>query len=289
MARKSPFNSRFAGAGMMAAALSMVATPAQAAELPQAPVNGSSFALINNVSNGTGVPGADVNEWRRRCGFFGCRRGFRRGWRGRRGIRAGEVLAGVAIIGGIAAIASAANNNRRRDRDVVIVDRDRDIDRRDNRRFDDRANPRATVRSGSGSGIDNAVSQCLTEIERDVRVDSVDGASRVPQGWVVSGSLFNGSGFTCEISNDGRISGIDFGGFSGSNFRGSSVVGGAADGQWSDDRYANARSSMGGQQTQEQIQRFASADAVADRPAEPLVPLTSDRLPAYPGGPVPVE
>ncbi|MGB3470407.1 MAG: hypothetical protein WBA51_06275 [Erythrobacter sp.] len=287
---KSPLKSRITGAAMMAAAVAMAATPAQAAELPQAPATGSSFALINSVSSGTGVPGADVNEWRRRCGFFGCRRGFRRGWRGRRGIRAGEVLAGVAIIGGIAAIASAANNNRRRDRDVVIVERDRNIDRRDDRRFDNRANPRATVRSGSGSGIDNAVSQCLTEIERDVRVDSVDGASRVRQGWVVSGSLFNGSGFTCAIGNDGRISGIDYGGFGGGSsqggFRGSSATGGAADGQWSDDRYADARASANDQQS---IQRFASAQDLDDDQGEPLVPLTSDRLPAYPGGPLPGE
>ncbi|MDY7098852.1 MAG: hypothetical protein SXU28_11995 [Pseudomonadota bacterium] len=258
-------NSRFTGAlgpAMgMAAALSMAASPAGAAELPQAPATGSSLALIDGFSSSTFKPGSELNEWRR-CGWRRC---YRRGWRGRRGVRTGDVIAGVAILGGIAAIASAANNNRRRDREVVVVERDRRVDRRDDRRVQ--------RRSTGGSGIDNAVSQCLTEIERDVRVDSVDGASRVASGWVVSGTLFNGSGFTCEIGNNGQISGIDYQGFSSSNFRGSD----AADGQWSDDRYASARAGVSGQ-------RVAQADT---RAAQPLVPLTSDRQPAYPGGPLP--
>ena len=101
-------------------------------------------------------------------------------------IDGGDVVAGVLILGGIAAIASAASNNERRER----VERQRYDDRRyDDRRDDDRrSNPRAS----DGSGIDSAVSQCLSAIERDVRVESVDGASRVASGWIVSGTLLNG-------------------------------------------------------------------------------------------------
>ena len=69
-----------------------------------------------------------------------------------------------------------------------------------------------------------------------------------------------------EIDNSGRISDIDYGGFSGS----------AADGQWSDQSYADARGALGGQP-------YAGNDR------QPLVPLTSDNMPAYPGGPVPGE
>ncbi len=276
------FKSRTAGVAAMAAALSMAtATPVSAAEIAQAPVTAASLSLIGGFSSSAYDPGTQVSEWGR-CGWRGC---YRRGWRGHRGARAGDVLAGVAIIGGIAAIASAANNNRRRDREVVVVERDRVIDRRyddrryDNRRVDDR---RTYSRSSNGSGIDNAVSQCLAEIERDARVESVDGASRVAQGWIVSGTLFNGSGFTCEIDNDGRISRLDYGGFQGSS------LDGTADGQWSDDRYASARSSLDG------VQRFAVADSsdetfLEDRPDQPLVPLSSDNMPAYPGGPLPGE
>ncbi len=280
------FKSRAAGAAGMAAALSLaIATPVSAAESPQVPVTGSSLALLEGFSTSVYDAGADVSEWRR-CGWRGC---YRRGWRGHRGVRAGDVLAGVAIIGGIAAIASAANNNRRRDRDVVIVERDRVIDRRyddrryDDRRYDDRRNPRAS----GGSGLDSAVSQCLTEIERDARVESVDSASRLSEGWIVSGTLFNGSGFTCEIGNDGRISDIDYGGFRGSSLDDGSVLfERAAEGQLSEDRYASARASLDG------TQRFAVADTsgqaiASDRPSEPLVPLNSDNLPAYPGGPLP--
>ncbi len=286
------FKSRTAGAAGMAAALSMAtATPVSAAELPQAPVTGSSLALLGGFSTSVYDARADVSEWGR-CGWRGC---YRRGWRGRRGASAGDVLAGVAIIGGIAAIASAANN-RRRDRDVVIVERDRVIDRRyddrryddrryDDRRFDDRRNPRAS----GGSGLDSAVSQCLTAIERDARVESVDSASRLSEGWIVSGTLFNGSGFTCEIGNDGRISDIDYGGFRGSSLDvGAQPFERAAEGQLSEDRYASARASLDG------TQRFAVANTpvrtiAQDRPTEPLVPITSDNLPAYPGGPLPGE
>jgi hypothetical protein len=264
MARTTPI----LGAIGAAAALSF-ASPAAAAELPSAPANNLQNLSFTGFSSSSYDPEADTAEWRRRCGWRRC--GWRRGWRGRRGIGVGGVLAGAAIIGGIAAIASS--NNRRRDREVVVVERDR---RDDDRRFDDRRdNPRAS----NGSGIDNAVSQCLREIERDVRVDSVDGASRVASGWLVSGTIFDGSGFTCEIGNNGRISDISYG-----RFRGSSADfprDSRAAGQWSDDRYASARASIDAPSGE---QRFAEA---GERPAQPLVPLTADRLPAYPGGPVP--
>lgn len=277
----------FAGA---IAAATIAVTPAQAAPHSATGTVGYATSVHTQLA---GLPNggfdtsiyngeAQETEWRRG------RRGWRRGWR-RRGIRGGDILAGVLVIGGIAAIASAANNNRRRDREVVVVERDRYDDRRyDDRRYDDRRldDRRSNPRSSSGSGIDNAVSMCLSEIERDVRVDSVDGASRTPQGWLVSGTLFNGSSFTCQIGNDGRISGVDYGSFSGVSFDpapGATPIDGEqadapAQGQWTDASYADARAAMRGQSTS----RFQGE-------AQPLVPLTSDRLPAYPGGPLPGE
>ncbi|MEO0462211.1 MAG: hypothetical protein AAF127_03715 [Pseudomonadota bacterium] len=304
------------GAGLcMAAAVAMAASPASAAELPQTSPVGASLILSDTFRSSTHDAEADANEWRRRCGFFGCRRG----WRGRRGVRAGDVLAGVAIVGGIAAIASAANNNRRRDRDVVVVERDNRYDRdrqwrEDNqqrqeieelrRRTDEqqreieylrsrgldaramsgeRARATALPPVSAPLTIEGAIDRCSQVVGIDSQVTSIDGVDRTGSGWSVRGQVAGQQSFSCQIGTDGQIQSLDNGGFSSN-----SPVSGAplrAEGQWSDDRYADARAgvagSVGGQ-------RFAYAgQATSARPAEPLVPLTSDRMPAYPGGPVP--
>ena len=269
--------SKIAGLAGLAAAASIAITPAQAEAAEMAPQATAGFATsyiaqttsLNPAGTALGpvaIPGADTaQEWGR------YRRGWRRCYR-RRGIRGGDILAGALVIGGIAAIASAANNNRRRERerDVVVVERERDYRYRPENR-------RSTTRStNSGSGIDNAVSMCLNQIEQDIRVDSVDGASRVGSGWIVTGSLFDGSGFSCQIDNAGQISGIDYG-------RGNGVssvdrtqrfarVDGRAEGQLTDDRYANARAGVGG----------------TTRPDLAIDPNDA-RQPAYPGGPLPGE
>jgi hypothetical protein len=191
-------------------------------------------------------------------------------------VDAGDVLIGAAIIGGIAAIASS-NNRRERDRDVVIVERDRDW-RDETRRYDDR---RADRRGGGASGLDSAVDQCLTRIERDVRVDTVDNVERTGAGWLVSGALFNGSSFQCRIGNDGRIEGVDFGGggFGGGDW-GAAPAAPRGDGQWSDQRYASARAAVGG---------TARPDMAVSEASLPAVAASGAAMPAYPGGPVPGE
>ena len=134
MALTPLFSSKSASALGLAAALSMAAMPAQAAELPAAPANaavtGSPLTLMESFDTTTHDGNSDVRQWRRGWHRYGYRRHRRH-----HGVDAGDVLAGVAIIGGIAAIASAANNNRRRDRDVVVVERDGDrYDERDAQR-----------------------------------------------------------------------------------------------------------------------------------------------------------
>ncbi len=279
--------SRFGAAMGLVAAASMATTPAFAADMPSGliiqPTEGSAAFMHFNSSTYNGD--ADISEWRR-----GWRRG--RGWRRhRRGVRGGDILAGVLILGGIAAVASAANNNRRRERDVVIVDRDRDYERRDDRR-DDRRNTR---RSTGASGLENAVSQCVDRIERDVRVDSVDSVDRNGEGWLVTGALFNGSGFACRIGNDGRIADIEYSGFAASGGAGdrdftSERFEGAdrAEGQLDDRTYLAARGSVSAQ-PEPRPDANAETERLAERPAEPLVALSAERAPAYPGGPVPGE
>lgn len=291
--------SRFAGskaslAGLVAAA-SMALTPAQAQAAEAAPQGTfgytASYLLAQLGASGAGspqgpiaLPGSDMVQEHHRY------RGYRRH---RRGVRAGDVIAGVAILGGIAAIASAASNNRKREREreVVVVNRERDYNYRPENR-------RSTSRSAnSGSGIDNAVSMCLNQIEQDIRVDSVDGASRVGSGWIVTGSLFDGSGFSCQIDNSGQISGIDYGRSGGVSSLSGTQSFARAEGQLSDDRYSRARADVGG--TTRPDLAVDPADAGASSSASSTSSTSSapdlainpedERLPAYPGGPLPGE
>lgn len=258
--------------GILAAA-SLSFTPASAAETaPAAPSAASAFGVT--FAGGAFGPAydqaqADESEYHRR---------YRRYRRNR--IDGGDVLAGVLILGGIAAVASAASRNNERRR---YEERTRYEDRRyDDRRYDDRRD----TRRSNGTGLDSAVSQCLAEIERDARVESVDGASRVSSGWIVSGTLYNGTGFSCQIDNNGRISNVDYGGMSGVSYDGDDFGEREAEGQWSADSYAQARAAIGPQSP--------------DRPTgtqvsygEPVEQGRTDegveQLPEYPGGPLPGE
>lgn len=255
--------SRFGASAGLIAALSMVSMPAAAAELPQGLAKSSQGAAVfADFDTTTYDADTEIADWRGR----GWRRG---GWGRHRRVDAGDVIAGVLILGGIAAIADAANNNRRRNRDVVVVERDpRDYDRRYDRRDDRRRYDR---RDNGTRGLDRAVDQCVDEIQRDVRVDSVDGVDRTAQGWVVTGSLFNGSGFTCAIDNNGQIDAIDYGDFRGAGY-GAEVD--RADGQFDDDTYRSARLALGSGR--------GGAQQQADE-------VDGDLRPAYPGGPLPGE
>ena len=165
------------------------------------------------------------------------------------GIDAGDVLAGVLIIGGIAAIAGAANKANR-DREYRDYPRDPEPYRGyPGDRYEDRGNYRDSGRYSAGA-IDNAVGMCTDEIERGrERIASVDNASRTGQGWQIAGQLEQGGGFSCEIDNDGRIRDIDIGdGLSGSydndyGYRSSDQN--AQDGQWKDEAYDRARTARG--------------------------------------------
>jgi hypothetical protein len=253
------------------AVTTLFAIPAAAANLPQA----GPVAITPAFDHSRFDPAAATADWRCRGWGWRCGWGNRRGWRRNR-VDAGDVLIGAAIIGGIAAIASS-NNNRNRQRDVVVVDREvrnPNWDQRDTRRDDDR---RAAPRGTGASGLDNAVNMCLDRIERDVRVDTVDNVERTGAGWRVSGVLFNGAPFQCRIGNSGQIDGIDYdGGFS---FAPAGTDARRADGQWDDQRYSNARVALGG---------TVRPDLAVQEAAMPSG-SASTAMPAYPGGPIPGE
>jgi len=258
-------------AASLLAAVSMAAIPAAAAELPR----GAAQSGAQDVA-AAAIGDSGLNYDRRW-----------RGYRHRRGPDAGDIIAGVLVLGGIAAIASAASKNARerqyRDRYPNRADYDRDYPRYDERRNDDRR------------GIQGAVDICADAIERGRdRVDTVDEAVRDGGGWRVRGELSSGDAFSCRIDNDGRLRNLsirdDFvarydernendhdGRYVASRDLSSDAYAvGERGRQWSDDAYARARS---GQGDDEDVRyEYREAAPVVDEPA-----------PAYPGGPLPGE
>ncbi len=239
-----PFIKPFAAAPAMLAALALTAQPAFAADLAL-PATPSAVGIAPAWSP-AGDSAHDYRRYRHR----------------RNGVDAGDVIAGVLILGGIAAVASAASKSQPRYPD-------RDWRYPDPRRGDGRYG------SNDARGIDRAVAMCVEEIERDARVETVDNVARTARGWQVAGSLYDGQGFSCSIGEDGRIEAVDFGtgtspyragygntedfGYDGAGLDGDPAgLGdeGVENRQYGDDTYAAAR---------------ARADAA---------------MPAYPGGPL---
>lgn len=204
------------GCTALFAALSMAAAPATAAPLPAAH---SPLAAKNSF----GMPADQSLNWGRRH------------HRHDNGVSAGDIFAGVLILGGIAAIASAASKS----------DRSNDRYEEPYPYPDDRPEYRGSGDSESwGDGINNAVNACIDQVERGSdRVASVDNAARTTDGWRVTGQLGSGGGFGCWIDNDGRIRNVDI----GANAYGDdgTYSGAAVDGQWNDEAYARARESAG--------------------------------------------
>lgn len=238
---------KLAGTAAAVAALSMAATPAAALDMPAvaAPMQ------VHTAGVDDGAP-EEANQWRR----------YPRHRHRDRGIDAGDVVAGVVVLGALAAIIGSANNDRDRDRyeprrDDVRYDRDRDYDSR---------------------GIDSAVDMCVDQVEyRDSRVEYVDRADRSTSGWTVEGTLDTGERWTCFIDNGGRIRSIDYDSLAYSQTPGAVA---ASDDQLSDSVYARARAAT-----------RTAADEAYSYDDEPLVEVPADDgpRPAYPGGPLPGE
>lgn len=140
-------------------------------------------------------------------------------WRSRdRGIDGGDILAGVLILGGIAAVASAASKSRKESREPDYRTPDRDY-------RGDGADYRGDYPGGPAGGDDpqdygdrgpasvsdarNAVDSCVDAVERgQTRVRSVDAVNRDRDGWRVEGRADDGRDFSCSLDRDGRIRGI---------------------------------------------------------------------------------
>jgi len=253
--------SKFAIGTALAAALSMGATPAAAVDIPYV---GSDDAQVQ-----TGAA-EEQNQHRR----------YRRhGYRHRNRVDAGDVIAGVLVLGTIAALASSSRN---RDRDRYR-ERDRDYRERDYRERDYRNDRRErdNRRDYDSNGIANAADMCVDQIERGSdRVDDVSSARRTSDGWRVAGTLNGGEGWSCWIDNDGRIRSVDIG-TPGYSYQGNGDTRAASPTgqQWDNNAYARARASTA----------TAADSEYAYRDEQQSVPAADGPQPAYPGGPLPGE
>lgn len=146
--------------------------------------------------------------------------GWGGGWGHRhhdRGIDGGDVLAGLLVIGGIAAIATAASNKNKQNREADYRYPDNRSPDRDDRAGD---GGYQTPPSGYGNdrnerdygasdrNLDGAVDNCVAEVERgNTRVDSIENVGRDGDGWRVEGRADNRD-FSCAVDRDGRIRGV---------------------------------------------------------------------------------
>lgn len=127
-------------------------------------------------------------------------------WRGYRRHRdridGGDVLAGILVIGGIAAIASAADKNRDSRADRRDYPRD---DRRYDYRSDRRERDYGAGYRGNGRGaMDRAVDACAAEAERGGRVGEIFDVERIDGEWRVRGDYRDGREFSCSVDGNGR-------------------------------------------------------------------------------------
>lgn len=118
-------------------------------------------------------------------------------------VDAGDVIAGAAIIGGIAAIASAMS---KRDRAESSIPPPPPVPHERQGYADDGAPP-------AGLGLDRAADMCADAVDGESsRVDFVDNVTRDAEGWAVTGVLVGGGAFSCRIGNDGRLGDVSVGG-----------------------------------------------------------------------------
>ncbi|MEO0062453.1 MAG: hypothetical protein RLZZ08_1013 [Pseudomonadota bacterium] len=162
--------------------------------------------------------------------------GYGRGGWGRHHDRVdgGDIFAGLLILGGIVAVASAVDH----------ADQQRDYPVQDRPEPGYRRAPQQDSGYQSG-GMDRAVDMCVDAVEqRGAQVGDVDGANRGAQGWFISGSTDRGAPWSCHIGPDGQMQSVEVGDNSRAEADGRATMV-PASGQYDDAFYARARQSLG--------------------------------------------
>jgi hypothetical protein len=173
---------KLAVATAVAAAFSLAATPATAVDMPRpadAPqVRGACALEVENRR----PRGHHHDDW---------------------DIDGDDILAGVLILGGIAAISAIANSGRNREPSQPEPEQYPD---------DAGYQPEARDERYRSGGMAEAVEVCVSEVEAGRGpVGSVDRASRSGEGWYVAGELDGGTPYACWIDGAGRVTDIEAG------------------------------------------------------------------------------
>ncbi len=200
-------SSKLAAATAVAAAISMLAAPAAAVELPAAHAAKAHDADAGNVNR------------------------HKRGrWRHRDRVDAGDILTGLLVLGGIAAVASAIESD---DRDEPY-------------RYPPpppEPNYDAPPRYESGA-MERAVESCVSTVEdHGARVAGVDRAARRGDVWDVAGTQEGGAPWACSIDEDGVLVDLEIGDYETGQYETGAAP--PASEQWSDEDYARARAAQG--------------------------------------------
>ena len=135
--------------------------------------------------------------------------GGRGGWGGGRHDHddGGAVLAGLLVLGGIAAIAVAASNadKHKQEQRRSYPDNQPDPGYGDSQQAPGARDAAPSAATGAGS-IDAAVDTCVDEVERGADpVDTVDSVNNAGDGWNVQGRVRGGKPFVCRVTRDGQI------------------------------------------------------------------------------------
>ncbi|WP_338468131.1 hypothetical protein RXV95_06130 [Novosphingobium sp. ZN18A2] len=193
--------SRFSRAIALAVSASLVSAPALAAPIPAVPLH-----RAVSVDGAVWTPQSET-VWHRRW--------HRRGWHHRDGLDGGDVLAGILLIGGIAAIASAASksdSNRAEDRyrdpppPQPVAPQEQGY-----------AAPQPQAQPGPDMGagadmadLDRAADACVDAVAGRGDVDHVYTVDPSSDGFRVSGDFTTGAPFSCKVSA-GRVDSVFYG------------------------------------------------------------------------------
>ena len=128
--------------------------------------------------------------------------GWNGGWGRHDRVDAGDVLTGILVIGGIAAIASAIKSKERTRRG----DRGDNYPRERNGGYGNDYGNDNDQQWQQGSGIESAVDRCSNEVSRGSgRVQAVESIDRDGDGWRVQGRTAAGKSFSCSVDGGGQI------------------------------------------------------------------------------------
>ena len=128
--------------------------------------------------------------------------GWNGGWGRHDRVDAGDVLTGILVIGGIAAIASAIKSKERNRRG----ERGDGYPRARNSGYGNDYGNDNGQQWQQGSGIESAVDRCSNEVSRGTgRVQAVESINRDGDGWRVEGRTAAGKSFSCSVDGSGQI------------------------------------------------------------------------------------